>query len=76
MGRLKPYVHMGLTSEDVNNIAYALMMSDCMDEWNEKAVELIEKDARAGRKNQSGSYAGAYTWAASNTAHLWTCSSC
>lgn len=43
MGRLKPYVHMGLTSEDVNNIAYALMMSDCMDEWNEKAVELIEK---------------------------------
>lgn len=43
MGRLKPYVHMGLTSEDVNNIAYALMMSDCMDEWNEKAIELIEK---------------------------------
>lgn len=43
MGRLKPYVHMGLTSEDVNNISYALIMSDCMDKWNEKAIELLEK---------------------------------
>lgn len=43
MSRLKPYVHMGLTSEDVNNIAYALMMNDCLDQWNEKAIELIEK---------------------------------
>lgn len=28
---LAPYVHLGLTSEDVNSIAYGLMIKDCID---------------------------------------------
>lgn len=41
LSRLKPYVHMGLTSEDVNNIAYAFMMKDLIDEWGKRAQELL-----------------------------------
>lgn len=42
LGHLKPCIHMGLTSEDVNNIAYAMMMEDMLVLWSKEARNLLD----------------------------------
>lgn len=43
LGYLKSLVHIGLTSEDVNNTAYALMIREFIDfVWAEEAAELVK----------------------------------
>ncbi|MEM4189696.1 MAG: lyase family protein [Candidatus Caldarchaeum sp.] len=41
---LKPFIHFGLTSEDVNNIAYSLMIKSFLDEtYIPELVKLVER---------------------------------
>jgi len=50
--RIIPYIHIGLTSEDTNNVAYAQMVHDCMRIWYKKAEELVEKMRDIAYKNR------------------------
>lgn len=44
LSALKPLVHIGCTSEDINNLAYALMLKEGLnDVWWRDAVELFNK---------------------------------
>ena len=44
LSALKPLVHIGCTSEDINNLSYALMMRRAMQiVWSSEAVSLIDK---------------------------------
>jgi adenylosuccinate lyase len=57
IGALKPHVHFGLTADNVNNIAYALMIRDflhqtylpTLTELVEKLVEMARQHARTPR---------------------------
>ena len=47
---LRELLHFGLTSEDVNNLAYALMLRDAVAEvWRPAAEELVERVAELAR---------------------------
>jgi adenylosuccinate lyase len=41
---LLPFIHFGLTSEDINNIAYGLMLSDALEKILVPALDKIERD--------------------------------
>lgn len=43
IGKLKSLVHIGCTSEDINNVAYALMIKECLNNvWFKQALDLIQ----------------------------------
>jgi len=50
---VKPYVHFGLTSEDVNNLAHGLMITNSRDLFLEHLKALIEELARQAKKYRS-----------------------
>jgi adenylosuccinate lyase len=47
LGRIRPYVHFACTSEDINNIAYALMLRDGRDQLVRPAVRKVIERLRA-----------------------------
>lgn len=48
-----PYIHIGCTSEDCNNMAYAAMISNCLHIWKSKAAELCNTMSRMARRYKS-----------------------
>lgn len=50
LGNLKSFVHIGRTSEDINNTSYALMIKEALYEtWLPKAEELLEQISTMAR---------------------------
>ena len=41
-----PYVHIGCTSEDTNNVSYAMIMEECLFVWYDEASNLTNKLAQ------------------------------
>lgn len=47
-----PYVHIGCTSEDTNNTAYAMIMENCLFIWYEEAAKLTAKLSKMAYENR------------------------
>lgn len=52
MEKYIPYVHIGCTSEDTNNIAYATMMLECMKIWWKSAANITNKMRNIAYQNR------------------------
>lgn len=50
LGELSRYIHLGLTSEDINNIAYSLMLKECLKVYLVHLKRLIERIIELGEQ--------------------------
>jgi adenylosuccinate lyase len=71
-GQLKEFVHFGLTSQDINNTAFPMMIKSAMEDIMQPALyEVLEQIKDKARKYQGIAHAGTHPRTAGITHYTW-----